>query len=263
MINPRQCRGARALLGMTQQELADLAGLSKRTVIEFEGGVRDPLYSTTQNLQLALEHKGIEFLTGNGGGSGVRFRDPEVEGMMPVGILSRRQMLGRVGMLIGGAVVANPLSGGIGASKAATKLPGSFAASEISALRFDAVASTEQKLALDLFRRGVTDVPSAVAGRATLARFEAGRQIIEWQGRNIRLFPKNRSLAGVAMADQPDAAYGRWAQDRVMRAFHRQEPIFELCRGLVEVDGSRSVWRYYSLRLPRPDGTTLNVTARA
>lgn len=94
MINPRQCRGARALLGITQQQLADFAGLSKRTVIEFESGARDPLLSTTQNLQWALEREGIEFLHGNGGGSGVRFRDPETEHNVLPKSLARRQMLG-------------------------------------------------------------------------------------------------------------------------------------------------------------------------
>ena len=263
MINPRQCRGARALLGITQQQLSDIAGISKRTVIEFEGGLRVPTTTTTQNLQIALESEGIEFLFGNGGGTGVRFRDPDFEDAMSSHLVSRRHVLGRAGVLAGGAIVGKSVAAEAQPAAAATKVPNSFAATELSPVRFELIASREQKQALELFKAGILDVPDAIARRATLARFEGDRQYVAWQGAGIELFPKARNLAGIPMAEQPDAEYGRWAESRVMRAFQRGEAIFELCRGLVEVDGSRTVWRYFSLRLPRPDGTTLNVTARA
>ncbi|MDF1791611.1 MAG: helix-turn-helix domain-containing protein [Thalassobaculaceae bacterium] len=263
MINPHQCRGARALLGITQQQLAELAGISKRTVIEFEGGIRVPLTTTTQSLKWALESEGIEFLFGNGGGSGIRFKDPDFEHAMAPRTVSRRHVMGRVGVLAAGAALTDPLPGDSAPAATAIKIPRSFAATEMSLQRFEKVASNEQKRALELYRAGVTDVPDVVARRATMVHFDGERQIIDWQGTGIRLFPKARSLAGTPMAEQPDVDYGQWAESRVMAAFHRREPVFELCRGLVEVDGSRTVWRYYSLRLPRPDGTTLNVTTTA
>lgn len=263
MINPRQCRAGRALLGITQQQLAERAGVSKRTVIEFEGAMRVPQPNTTASLRIALEAEGIEFLQGDGAGSGVRFRDPDFEDAMAPTLVSRRQAMGRAGLLGGGAAMADALLGDPRPAGSGTKVPDSFAATELSADRFETLASAEQKQALDMYRAGIVTVPDAVARRATLVHFDGSRQIIDWQGSGIRLFPKARSLCGTPMAEQPDTNYGRWAESRVMRAFQRGEPVFELCRGLVEVDGSRTVWRYYSLRLPRPDGTTLNVTRTA
>ncbi|MCR9070111.1 MAG: hypothetical protein NXI18_00175 [Alphaproteobacteria bacterium] len=263
MINPRQCRAGRALLGITQQKLAELAGVSKRTVIEFEGAIRVPQPNTTASLRIALEAEGIEFLQGDGAGSGVRFRDPDFEAAMAPQLVSRRQAMGRAGLLGASAVVAGTLIGDARASGPAKKIPGSFAATEMSARRFETLASPEQKQALELFQSGIMTIPDAVARRATLVQFDGSRQIIVWQGNGIRLFPKARSLCGTPMAEQPDRNYGRWAESRVNRAFELGEPVFELCRGLVEVDGSRTVWRYYSLRLPRPDGSTLNVTTTA
>lgn len=263
MLNPRQCRAGRALLGLTQQELADLAGVSKRTVIEFEGAIRVPQPATTGSLQSALEAAGIEFLNGGGAGSGVRFRDPSFEDAMAPRLISRRKAMGQFGLLAGGAAVAESLLRDGRPSGPEIKVPDSFAATELSAARFAAFASEEQKQALEMFRSGDLTVPDAVARRATLVHYDGARQIVDWQGIGIRLFPKNHSLCGTPMAEQPDRNYGQWAESRVMRAFERGEPVFELCRGLVEVDGSRRVWRYYSLRLPRPDGTTLNVTRSA
>lgn len=268
MLNPRQCRAGRALLGLTQQELADLAGVSKRTVIEFEGALRVPQPATTASLKTALEGAGIEFLSGGGAGSGVRFRDPDFEEAMAPRLVSRRKAMGQVGLLATGAAVTGPLLGDARATSSGVcspgvKVPDSFAATELSPDRFADFASEEQKQALEMFRRGDLTVPDAVARRATLVHYDGARQIVDWQGIGIRLFPKSRSLCGTPMAEQPDRNYGRWAESRVMRAFQRGEPVFELCRGLVEVDGSRKIWRYYSLRLPRPDGTTLNVTRSA
>jgi DNA-binding XRE family transcriptional regulator len=39
MITPQQCRAARAWLGMSQAELAALAGCSRETIRRFEGGI--------------------------------------------------------------------------------------------------------------------------------------------------------------------------------------------------------------------------------
>jgi transcriptional regulator with XRE-family HTH domain len=53
------CRSARALLGMSQIELADAAGLSRKTVVGVEGGYGQPDAKTVSALKHALLTKGI------------------------------------------------------------------------------------------------------------------------------------------------------------------------------------------------------------
>jgi transcriptional regulator with XRE-family HTH domain len=71
-ISPGQCRAARALLDITQPELADLAGLGLSTVVDFEKSRRDVSRAAVHDLQKALEEAGIQFIRKNGGGPGVR-----------------------------------------------------------------------------------------------------------------------------------------------------------------------------------------------
>ena len=72
MITPNQIRGARAMLGLTQADLAKAAGLSNTGLNNIERGIADPKVSTLQAIQAALEASGIEFIPENGGGAGVR-----------------------------------------------------------------------------------------------------------------------------------------------------------------------------------------------
>ena len=76
MISPSQIRGARAMLGLKQSELADLAGISKTGLINIEGDASDPKASTLSAIQRALETAGAEFIPENGGGAEVRLRKP-------------------------------------------------------------------------------------------------------------------------------------------------------------------------------------------
>ena len=73
-ISPGQCRAARALLDITQPELAELAGLGVSTVIDFEKSRRDVSRHAALSLPRALEEAGIQFIARNGGGVGVRLR---------------------------------------------------------------------------------------------------------------------------------------------------------------------------------------------
>ena len=74
-ISAEQLRAARALLGWSQTQLAEKAGLSLPTVkrVEIERG---PRVSDAARLALrvALESGGVEFISENGGGPGVRLR---------------------------------------------------------------------------------------------------------------------------------------------------------------------------------------------
>lgn len=75
-MTPEQCRAARGLLGWSQSQLAERANLSKSTVAKFEAG--KPLATNNHiALDLAIDREGIELIDPNGGGLGVRFRDPK------------------------------------------------------------------------------------------------------------------------------------------------------------------------------------------
>ncbi|WP_352869603.1 helix-turn-helix transcriptional regulator [Mesorhizobium sp. M1329] len=71
-ISAAQCRGARAMLGMSQGELADAAKVSRPTVVDFERGTRVPHANNIAAIRQALEAAGVEFIPENGGGAGVR-----------------------------------------------------------------------------------------------------------------------------------------------------------------------------------------------
>ena len=71
-MTPAQCRAARALVAMSQDRLADVSGVAKRTIASFEKEERKPYDRTIAALRDALERAGVEFIPQNGGGAGVR-----------------------------------------------------------------------------------------------------------------------------------------------------------------------------------------------
>jgi transcriptional regulator with XRE-family HTH domain len=73
-IDPAQSRGARALLNVTQPELAKAADLGLSTVVDFERGRRRVSDEAISAIRAALESMGVEFIGENGGGPGVRLR---------------------------------------------------------------------------------------------------------------------------------------------------------------------------------------------
>jgi transcriptional regulator with XRE-family HTH domain len=73
-ITADQCRGARALLDMTQPQLASASELGLSTVVDFERSRRPVSREAIQAMRSALERAGIEFIDENGGGPGVRLR---------------------------------------------------------------------------------------------------------------------------------------------------------------------------------------------
>lgn len=76
MLTPEQCRAARGLLDWSRKELADASGVAERTIVNFETGVRRPMDRTLRDLVEALEKAGVELIAKNGGGPGVRLRQP-------------------------------------------------------------------------------------------------------------------------------------------------------------------------------------------
>ncbi|MGJ3264549.1 MAG: helix-turn-helix domain-containing protein [Salinarimonas sp.] len=71
-------RAARGLLGWTQQDLADKSDVSIATVkrLEAEPGALGGLNVTATAIRRAFEDAGVAFIEANGGGVGVRFREP-------------------------------------------------------------------------------------------------------------------------------------------------------------------------------------------
>ncbi|WP_281035097.1 helix-turn-helix transcriptional regulator [Mesorhizobium tamadayense] len=65
-LTVEQCRGARAMLGWSQDELAKAANVARQTVADFERGARIPIANNLTSMRQTLERAGIEFLSGNG-----------------------------------------------------------------------------------------------------------------------------------------------------------------------------------------------------
>ncbi len=66
MITIAQCRGARGLLGWTQQDLADASGLSKTAINNFEKGHSDIKAESLRAIRMAFESADIEFMDQSG-----------------------------------------------------------------------------------------------------------------------------------------------------------------------------------------------------
>ena len=86
MISAAQLRAARALAGLDQKKLAELAGLSVPTIQRMEaseGVVRGNVDSLMKLVQ-ALDTAGVELLgegtVSNGGGRGVRLKNSAASG---------------------------------------------------------------------------------------------------------------------------------------------------------------------------------------
>lgn len=78
MIYPRQIKAARALLGMSQVELADRVGIGPATIKRIEASVDELRFrvDTMVRIREALEHYGIVFIDADEThGPGVRLKD--------------------------------------------------------------------------------------------------------------------------------------------------------------------------------------------
>lgn len=74
MITAEQCRAGRALLNWSQDDLSAASKISKKTIAEFERGVRAFHERTAVAAEAALHNAGVNFIPENGGGPGVRLR---------------------------------------------------------------------------------------------------------------------------------------------------------------------------------------------
>lgn len=77
-ITSDQCRAARALVGIDQNDLAGAASVSRGVIIDFEKGKRTPGKNNLAAIRAALEAAGVIFIDENGEGPGVRLRKQAV-----------------------------------------------------------------------------------------------------------------------------------------------------------------------------------------
>lgn len=78
MATEEQLRAGRALVGLSQAKLAELVGVSTKTIKRAEGsGSPKPADDTVEAIGRALENQGIIFIEENGGGAGVRLAKPK------------------------------------------------------------------------------------------------------------------------------------------------------------------------------------------
>ncbi|WP_350151513.1 helix-turn-helix transcriptional regulator [Thalassobaculum sp.] len=76
MFTAPQSRAGRGLIGWSQAELAKAAGVGLSTVRNFEAGRSTPVRQNLDAIVRALESAGVEFISQNGGGPGVRLKQP-------------------------------------------------------------------------------------------------------------------------------------------------------------------------------------------
>jgi transcriptional regulator with XRE-family HTH domain len=79
MLNKELTRAARALLGMTQVEVAQRASVAVRTIADFERGASLPLPRTLRDIQRAFEEMGIEFLFEDDCAVGLRSKKQNID----------------------------------------------------------------------------------------------------------------------------------------------------------------------------------------
>jgi Predicted transcriptional regulator with C-terminal CBS domains len=73
---PETCRAARGLLNWTQARLAEIAGVSRSTVRDFECGRHMLHRATEKQILKALEEAGVCLLAPDSEGPGVRLKRP-------------------------------------------------------------------------------------------------------------------------------------------------------------------------------------------
>jgi transcriptional regulator with XRE-family HTH domain len=101
MITAAQLRAARALLGIDQQTLAELAGVSLPTIQRMQasqGNVRGGVDTLTKVVE-ALDRAGVELIADNArsdgrGVGGMRFRQPEQYWLAKSTASARRKRMG-------------------------------------------------------------------------------------------------------------------------------------------------------------------------
>jgi DNA-binding XRE family transcriptional regulator len=73
-LTPATCRAGRALVDLTQEDLARTAGVCRSTIRAFEKGHHELQQGSKTAIIRALELRGVALLTPENGGEGVRLK---------------------------------------------------------------------------------------------------------------------------------------------------------------------------------------------
>ncbi len=78
MITAEQIRAARALLRWSARDLAGRSGIGFRTIQRFESesGIPGSRSKNLMTIRKVFENAGVAFIAQNGGGPGVRLKEP-------------------------------------------------------------------------------------------------------------------------------------------------------------------------------------------
>ena len=74
MISATQCRAARAMLNLSQNELAKKAQVSRATISDFERSERFPFKNNMLSIISVFKEQGIVFIEDGDEGAGVRLK---------------------------------------------------------------------------------------------------------------------------------------------------------------------------------------------
>ena len=74
MLQPAQCRAARALIDWSREQLSQVSSVELQTIQDFEKKLQEPSEDAKQRIRHALEEAGVVFIPENGGGAGVRLK---------------------------------------------------------------------------------------------------------------------------------------------------------------------------------------------
>jgi transcriptional regulator with XRE-family HTH domain len=91
-FTPAQCRAARALIGWSQDQLANASKVAKATIANFETGDRAPYARTLADIRGAFEAAGVDFTNGDHPGVQLQRQTPGEIPMTPeiFGLLMQR-----------------------------------------------------------------------------------------------------------------------------------------------------------------------------
>ena len=79
MIDGRQIRAARTMLGWSREDLVEASGASMSAVLRMEGGLADSRGSTMTKVAKTLIAAGIEFIAREDGAIGVILKGPQAQ----------------------------------------------------------------------------------------------------------------------------------------------------------------------------------------
>lgn len=73
-MTPEICKASRALINMTQKELAFTAGIATPTIADFERGARKPHCNNLKAIVIVFENNGLDFIEEDGEIVGILIR---------------------------------------------------------------------------------------------------------------------------------------------------------------------------------------------